>query len=204
MDNTLNTEELPGVSAVDDFGLVDYDSPMPQENTIEETTDQSPSVAAEHADELIDFVEDDDDELEEALVQGSGELSVSSVKDDNDEQDYIKQKEEQEELAQVIGSSSSSSGSSDDEELESVKSIVDLTQDVLVQNSGVPETWVYCDGHWMVYLGPSQASYSKEMQRTLMDMPVDQLIHWMHSEIMLRDDDDLALEFPSLALVIDQ
>ncbi|KAJ2853816.1 hypothetical protein J3B02_002964 [Coemansia erecta] len=42
------------------------------------------------------------------------------------------------------------------------------------------------------------------MQRTLMDMPVDQLIHWMHSEIMLRDDDDLALEFPSLALVIDQ
>ncbi|KAJ2704506.1 hypothetical protein FB645_003228 [Coemansia sp. IMI 203386] len=198
MDGIVDTE-MPSASAVDDFGLVDYDSPMPLEDTSMENnnnnSEQSPSVLRQDDDDLIDFEESDDEELD-ALVQGSGELSVSSVRFDEEE-------------AQVIGSSSGEEEPELETELEAEPAdkdeVIDLTQDALLaKEDGVPETWVYCDGHWMVYLGPGQMSYSEDMQKTLLDMPVDQLIHWLHSEIMLKDDDDLALEFPSLSLVIDQ
>ncbi|KAJ1812279.1 hypothetical protein LPJ56_005555, partial [Coemansia sp. RSA 2599] len=73
MEHPADTE-LPSVSAVDDFGLVDYDSPAPQETTVAgEETAQHSGAPEGHTDDLIDFEESDngdsDGELE-ALVQG--------------------------------------------------------------------------------------------------------------------------------------
>ncbi|KAJ2872514.1 hypothetical protein GGH93_003959 [Coemansia aciculifera] len=68
----------------------------------------------------------------------------------------------------------------------------------------VPETWVFSDGEWMIYLGPNQHSYGADYQSTLFAMPLDQLISALHADISLGEDMELALEFPSLALTIDQ
>ncbi|KAJ2416032.1 hypothetical protein GGI10_001285 [Coemansia sp. RSA 2530] len=73
-----------------------------------------------------------------------------------------------------------------------------------LNDTDVPETWVFSDGEWMIYLGPNQHSYGADYQSTLFAMPLDQLISALHSDILLREDMELALEFPSLALTIDQ
>ncbi|KAJ2028215.1 hypothetical protein IWW57_002267, partial [Coemansia sp. S610] len=73
-----------------------------------------------------------------------------------------------------------------------------------LDDTDVPETWVFSDGEWMIYLGPNQHSYGADYQSTLFAMPLDQLISALHSDILLREDMELALEFPSLALTIDQ
>ncbi|KAJ2910947.1 hypothetical protein GGI21_000333 [Coemansia aciculifera] len=73
-----------------------------------------------------------------------------------------------------------------------------------LETTTVPETWVFNDGEWMIYLGPNQHSYPADYQDTLFAMPLDQLISALHSDISLREDTELALEFPSLALTIDQ
>ncbi|KAJ2580201.1 hypothetical protein GGH95_002718, partial [Coemansia sp. RSA 1836] len=81
---------------------------------------------------------------------------------------------------------------------------VTLTTDADTMLATVPETWVFNDGEWMIYLGPNQHSYGADYQATLFAMPLDQLIGALHSDISLREDTELALEFPSLALTIDQ
>ncbi|KAJ2833134.1 hypothetical protein GGI24_000958 [Coemansia furcata] len=73
-----------------------------------------------------------------------------------------------------------------------------------LDDTDVPETWVFSDGEWMIYLGPSQHSFGADYQSILFAMPLDQLISALHADIALREDMELALEFPSLALTIDQ
>ncbi|KAJ2779637.1 hypothetical protein H4R18_003899 [Coemansia javaensis] len=68
----------------------------------------------------------------------------------------------------------------------------------------VPEAWVYSEGQWMLYLGPEQRSYTAEQQLELFGMSIGQLIAVVQSDFGLDDGVDLALEFPSLALVMDQ
>ncbi|KAJ2732839.1 hypothetical protein IW152_003495 [Coemansia sp. BCRC 34962] len=73
-----------------------------------------------------------------------------------------------------------------------------------LDDTDVPETWVFSDGEWMIYLGPNQHSYGADYQSMLFAMPLDQLISALHADILLREDTELALEFPLLALTIDQ
>ncbi|PIA12855.1 hypothetical protein COEREDRAFT_83867, partial [Coemansia reversa NRRL 1564] len=68
----------------------------------------------------------------------------------------------------------------------------------------VPETWVYSEGEWVVYLGPEQRSYTKEFQLGLFALHLYQLMNVLHGDFLLGDDMEVALEFPSLDLVIDQ
>ncbi|KAJ2811773.1 hypothetical protein H4S07_001845 [Coemansia furcata] len=77
-------------------------------------------------------------------------------------------------------------------------------QQLTLDDTDVPETWVFSDGEWMIYLGPSQHSFGADYQSILFAMPLDQLISALHADIALREDMELALEFPSLALTIDQ
>ncbi|KAJ1722069.1 hypothetical protein LPJ53_003476 [Coemansia erecta] len=92
--------------------------------------------------------------------------------------------------------------------LDSGDAVIDLTDDTaaaaITQEWSVPDVWVYSEGEWLTYLGPGQSSYDPEMQLTLFMMPIDQLIEFLQSEIMLGVDTVVSLEFPSLELVIDQ
>ncbi|KAJ1667558.1 hypothetical protein EV178_001287 [Coemansia sp. RSA 1646] len=72
------------------------------------------------------------------------------------------------------------------------------------KSPSVPEAWVYSEGEWMIYLGPDQSSFDFDYQMELYTMPLVQLIDALHTDILLREDTELALEFPSLGLVIDR
>ncbi|KAJ1732297.1 hypothetical protein LPJ61_002109 [Coemansia biformis] len=74
----------------------------------------------------------------------------------------------------------------------------------LAPDAGMPETWVFSDGEWMLYLGSEQHSYTADYQATLFQMPLSDLISVLQSDFALDEGTDLALEFPSLALVIDK
>ncbi|KAJ2844482.1 hypothetical protein IWW36_005170 [Coemansia brasiliensis] len=67
-----------------------------------------------------------------------------------------------------------------------------------------PETWVFSDGEWMVYLGPEQHAFGAEHQRYLFDISLADLINELQTDCALSEDVELALEFPSLALTIDK
>ncbi|KAJ2535704.1 hypothetical protein EV175_006880, partial [Coemansia sp. RSA 1933] len=67
-----------------------------------------------------------------------------------------------------------------------------------------PEAWVYSEGEWMIYLGRNQSSFDYDYQMELYTMPLVQLIDALHTDILLREDTELALEFPSLGLLIDR
>ncbi|KAJ1851012.1 hypothetical protein LPJ73_003196, partial [Coemansia sp. RSA 2703] len=91
--------------------------------------------------------------------------------------------------------------------LDTDDAVIDLTDDMAAgvkSEWSVPEVWVCSEGEWMTYLGPGQSTYDEEMQLTLFMMPIDQLIEFLQSEIMLGAETMVSLEFPSLALVIDQ
>ncbi|KAJ1941643.1 hypothetical protein EC988_006705, partial [Linderina pennispora] len=72
-----------------------------------------------------------------------------------------------------------------------------------VPDAQVPVTWVFCEGDWMVYLGPEQTSYDAEYQHVLFHMSIAQLINNLHTDTLLKDEAEIALEFPSLGLRID-
>ncbi|ORX65655.1 hypothetical protein DL89DRAFT_270720 [Linderina pennispora] len=72
-----------------------------------------------------------------------------------------------------------------------------------VPDAQVPVTWVFCEGDWMVYLGPEQTSYDAEYQHVLFHMSIAQLINNLHTDTLLKDEVEIALEFPSLGLKID-
>ncbi|KAJ2769857.1 hypothetical protein IWQ56_001904 [Coemansia nantahalensis] len=69
---------------------------------------------------------------------------------------------------------------------------------------GIPETWVLSDGEWLLYLGSEQHSYTRDYQETLLQMPLSDLISVLQGDFALDEGVELALEFPSLALTIDQ
>ncbi|KAJ2716931.1 hypothetical protein H4R19_000330 [Coemansia spiralis] len=87
---------------------------------------------------------------------------------------------------------------------EAADYVEDGGQEPEVAPAGMPETWVYTDGEWMLYLGPEQHSYTTDYQETLFQMPLSDLISVLQSDFALDEGVDLALEFPSLALTIDQ
>ncbi|KAJ2832093.1 hypothetical protein J3B01_005016 [Coemansia erecta] len=69
--------------------------------------------------------------------------------------------------------------------------------------AGVAETWVQSDGQWMVFLGRGQSAYSEEDQKCLFGMSVADLIDVLQTDCGLAEQ-DLALEFPSLGVVLDK
>ncbi|KAJ2807463.1 hypothetical protein H4R20_001280 [Coemansia guatemalensis] len=70
--------------------------------------------------------------------------------------------------------------------------------------AGVPETWVYSEGEWVVYLGPEQRSYTAEFQTGLFALSLSELMDVLHGDFVVDTSMELALEFPSLGVVIDQ
>ncbi|KAJ1669743.1 hypothetical protein GGF38_002019, partial [Coemansia sp. RSA 25] len=237
---------------LDDFGLIDYESPGP---------DPLPDIAepeyvdeSSAADGLIDFAESGDDDDEEvhaatapaASSSGGAELVEDSRMDFDAAADagQLEQSLHDSHLESVAAELDESCMESapaeldasylepavaelDDSYLEPVVAELDddallaedivgehdlvdtdaavtLTTDADTMLATVPETWVFNDGEWMIYLGPNQHSYGADYQATLFAMPLDQLIGALHSDISLREDTELALEFPSLALTIDQ
>ncbi|KAJ2325522.1 hypothetical protein GGI00_005013 [Coemansia sp. RSA 2681] len=237
---------------LDDFGLIDYESPGPDPlPDIEEPEYVDESSAA---DGLIDFAESGDDDDEEvhaatapaASYSGGAGLAEDSRMDfdaaaDADQLEQSLHDSHLESVAAELDESRMESMPSeldasylepavtelDDSYLEPVVAELDddallaeetvgehelvdtgaavtLTADADTTLATVPETWVFNDGEWMIYLGPNQHSYGADYQATLFAMPLDQLISALHSDISLREDTELALEFPSLALTIDQ
>ncbi|KAJ2443862.1 hypothetical protein GGF42_006497 [Coemansia sp. RSA 2424] len=238
---------------LDDFGLIDYESPGPDPlPDIEEPEYVDESSAA---DGLIDFAESGDDDDEEevhaatapaASSSGGAELSEDSRMDfdaaaDADQLEQSLHDSHLESVAAELDEDRMESMPAelddsylepavtelDDSYLEPVVAELDddallaeeivgehdlvdtdaavtLTTDTDTMLATVPETWVFNDGEWMIYLGPNQHSYGADYQATLFAMPLDQLISALHSDISLREDTELALEFPSLALTIDQ
>ncbi|KAJ2743820.1 hypothetical protein GGI20_003464 [Coemansia sp. BCRC 34301] len=218
---------------LDDFGLIDYESPGPdpllQPPDIEEPNIGEPEETDEHgsaANVLIDFEEseadDDDDEPDMSACAGGAEDSRMDLDNGADAGQLEQSLHDSNPLPEYDQLDNSPLVPAADE-LDDVHFYDDALVDEIVGKHNaedadeivseldaevaahtVPETWVFSDGEWMIYLGPNQHSYGADYQATLFAMPLDQLISALHSDISLREDTELALEFPSLALTIDQ
>ncbi|KAJ2481761.1 hypothetical protein EV174_003389 [Coemansia sp. RSA 2320] len=214
----------PSVAMLDDFGLIDYESPgadhqhQEQPHSAEEEGGNEDSFAGALRDEptaadgLIDFEESDTELPAEHAMDHDNYQADSPA--------AVAVSATAEQLGQSLQESHLSPAS--DHELQPDPMLED-EEDIEVEadpmaeggttieqhshqppHTDVPETWVHCDGDWMIYLGPNQLSYEASYQHSLFAMPLDQLISALHSDISLREDMELALEFPSLALTIDQ
>ncbi|KAJ2060091.1 hypothetical protein GGH13_006835, partial [Coemansia sp. S155-1] len=229
-------------SGLDDFGLIDYESPGPDPLPDMEEPEEPEEEKEEEsgaADGLIDYEESDNDEPDTSIVAPTA-FDVSDAHrmsfDDDDDEDA-------ERLEQSLHDSHLSTAGEqepivtdsglDDEALvralmeedgsehhleEEAETNVEVNAAAAATYSEqqqqqlddtdvmglVPETWVFSDGEWMIYLGPNQHSYGADYQSTLFAMPLDQLISALHADVSLGEDIELALEFPSLALTIDQ
>ncbi|KAJ2260918.1 hypothetical protein GGI01_002656 [Coemansia sp. RSA 376] len=230
-------------SGLDDFGLIDYESPGPdplsdmEEPEEPEEKEEEKEEESGAADGLINYEESDNDEPDTSIVEPTA-FDVS-----NDHRMNFDDDEDAERLEQSLHDSHLSTAGEqepivtdsglDDEALvralmeedgsehhleEEAETNVEVNAAAAATYSEqqqqqlddtdvmglVPETWVFSDGEWMIYLGPNQHSYGADYQSTLFAMPLDQLISALHADVSLGEDIELALEFPSLALTIDQ
>ncbi|KAJ2078465.1 hypothetical protein GGI16_007931, partial [Coemansia sp. S142-1] len=234
-------------SGLDDFGLIDYESPGPdplsdmEEPEEPEEKEEEKEEESGAADGLINYEESDNDEpdtsiveptafdvsndhrmnfdddedaerLEQSLhdshlstageqepiVTDSGlddEALVKALMEEDGSEHHLEEEEEEQAEANVeVGSAAAATYSEQQQQQLDDTDVMGL----------VPETWVFSDGEWMIYLGPNQHSYGADYQSTLFAMPLDQLISALHADVSLGEDIELALEFPSLALTIDQ
>ncbi|KAJ2079988.1 hypothetical protein H4R24_003391 [Coemansia sp. RSA 988] len=95
-------------------------------------------------------------------------------------------------------------GTEDDENYYSISEQQQWQARGIESGAGVPETWVYSEGEWVVYLGPEQRSYTTEFQTGLFSLSLSELMDVLHRDFVLGDNMELALEFPSLGVIIDQ
>ncbi|KAJ2358173.1 hypothetical protein GGF43_000994 [Coemansia sp. RSA 2618] len=70
-------------------------------------------------------------------------------------------------------------------------------------DSGVPEMWLRVESEWVPFLGPMQHAYSADDQRCLFGISIADLIDMLQTDCGLTGK-DLALEFPSLNVVLDK
>ncbi|KAJ2061028.1 hypothetical protein GGI17_003367 [Coemansia sp. S146] len=225
-------------SGLDDFGLIDYESPgpdplpdmeEPEELREEEKEEEEEESSA--ADGLIDYEESDDDNDEpDTSIAAPTAFDVSDEHrmDFDDDAERLEQSLHDSNLGSAGEQEPVITDTGLDDEvlvrtlmeedvsehgLEEAEATVAATYSEQQQQYAlddtdmlglVPETWVFSDGEWMIYLGPNQHSYGADYQSTLFAMPLDQLISALHADISLGEDMELALEFPSLALTIDQ
>ncbi|KAJ2522215.1 hypothetical protein H4217_000906 [Coemansia sp. RSA 1939] len=205
----MDTTPLP--PPVEDFGLVDYESPKMTEHVFKANQPESHSetenyTAAEEEDEeepseLVP-VEETEKYASEEYANG-GELESSHHQQSNTEAESSISDSQNQQLIDYDETmfAAEASGADDNGFTEYAP---DFGEDYSASASAVPEVWVHSETEWMIYLGPDQLSFDYDYQMELYTMPLIQLIDALHTDILLREDTELALEFPSLGLVIDR
>ncbi|KAJ2395096.1 hypothetical protein GGI23_004432 [Coemansia sp. RSA 2559] len=203
----------------DDFGLVDYESPKdlnPVEYNLEAelTAEAGRPVDAERAVEDERPVEAKLTAEAERLAEAEKPLEAAApaeslfVDAEPMEEEFSVDEPVEAPTIDTTGEPDSYEAESDDNQLIDYEEEADFISVAsrAAEDSppALPEAWVYSEGEWMIYLGPDQSSFDYDYQMELYTMPLVQLIDALHTDILLRDDMELALEFPSLGLVIDR
>ncbi|KAJ2657012.1 hypothetical protein IWW48_004726 [Coemansia sp. RSA 1200] len=225
----MDTTPLP--PPVEDFGLVDYESPKMTEHVVfkanqpdSHSETENYTAAEEEEEENYDgeeepselvLVEETEKYTSEEYVNG-GELESSHHQQSNTEAENSISDSQNQQLIDYDETmfAAEASGADDNDFTEyapgfgedySASAVsASAVSASAVSASAVPEVWVHSENEWMIYLGPDQLSFDYDYQMELYTMPLIQLIDALHTDILLREDTELALEFPSLGLVIDR
>ncbi|KAJ2397943.1 hypothetical protein GGI23_003364, partial [Coemansia sp. RSA 2559] len=197
----------------DDFGLVDYESPKdlnPVEYNLEAelTAEAGRPVEGERPADAERAVEAELTAEAEKPLEAAEPAESSFVDAEPMEEEFSMDEPVEAPAIDTTGELGSYEAESDDNQLIDYEEEADFISVAsrAAENSppALPEAWVYSEGEWMIYLGPDQSSFDYDYQMELYTMPLVQLIDALHTDILLRDDMELALEFPSLGLVIDR
>ncbi|KAJ1730565.1 hypothetical protein LPJ72_004412 [Coemansia sp. Benny D160-2] len=213
----MDTTPLP--PPAEDFGLVDYESPKMTEHVVfkanqpESHSETENYTAAEEEEE-----EEEGEPSEVVLADGTekhaseeyangGELESSHHQQSNTEAESsisISDSQNQQLIDYDETMFAAEASGADDNGFTEYAPDFGEDYSASASASAVPEVWVHSETEWMIYLGPDQLSFDYDYQMELYTMPLVQLIDALHTDILLREDTELALEFPSLGLVIDR
>ncbi|KAJ1861162.1 hypothetical protein LPJ78_005501 [Coemansia sp. RSA 989] len=214
---------------LDDFGLIDYESPSVDPQIADTFSDDEmapqeslqsalatgagttqPTTEHNEKDDLVDYNEPElleTEAVEAEIVDAATDAEVAEAEtkivettlDDPQATEASADTKEVEVTVEVLETSMDTSHM----DLDPAEHPTD--QPVSQDAANVPpETWVFSDEEWMVYLGPEQHAFDTEHQQCLFDISLADLITELQTDCALSEDVELALEFPSLALTIDK
>lgn len=229
MDATDNKQQQQQQPVDVDFGLVDYESPAPISSVAEhdlidyEVSDNEgdedaaievKSTTEEREENVSIAVEEEEDKLPDVDIQAdlpeadNVESTFPMIEDVHDDASVVVEEEEEMSPDDVDKQNTFPMVEEMETTLSSGLPVATVEEDTYQHEAHrshqIPETWVHNGSSWMIYLGPDQNSFSDEYQTMLFEMPVTRLIDFLRSDISLRDDMEMSLEFPSLELTIDQ